>query len=231
MAAAAKKFPYFTPDQVAQHNAPDDCWVSWLGCVYNLTEVVQSHAGIRSLLISGDPLCTPILANAGQDISHWFDRTTGSLKTQINLLTGCETPITPVGRFLDVPPPLPRSDWKPKEGFTPWWIDQSNCMGYLSKKTRKIKIVNMLTKDEHILEVCSEDSMSAIQDRYTATNAHAKGYMWKRLGTLLDMNLTLQENGIKDEDEMFDKLGMISDQWLPVIHLYFRFVVQFVDWL
>ena len=48
--------------------------------------------------------------------------------------------------------------------------------------------------------------------------------MWKRLGGLLDMNLTLQENGVKDEDEMFDKLGMNSDQWLPVIHLYFRYL-------
>jgi hypothetical protein len=47
--------------------------------------------------------------------------------------------------------------------------------------------------------------------------------MWKRLGTLLDMNLSLQDNGIKDEDVQFDNLGMNSDQWLPVIHLYFRF--------
>lgn len=58
---------------------------------------------------------------------------------------------------------------------------------------------------------------------------HAKGYMWKRLGGLLDMNLTLQENGVKDEDEMFDKLGMNSDQWLPVIHLYFRYFILLVS--
>ena len=39
--------------------------------------------------------------------------------------------------------------------------------------------------------------MSAIQERYLAFNSHAKGYMWKRCGQLLDMSLTLQENGIK----------------------------------
>ena len=72
-------------------------------------------------------------------------------------------------------------------------------------------------------KVCSEESLSAIQERYLESNEHAKGYMWKRLGGLLDMNLTLQENGVKDEEEMFDKLGMNSDQWLPVIHLYFRY--------
>ena len=67
--------------------------------------------------------------------------------------------------------------------------------------------------------------MSAIQDRYLESNEHAKGYMWKRLGALLDMNLNLQENGVKDEDELFSKLGMNSDEWLPVIHLYFRYLL------
>lgn len=71
--------------------------------------------------------------------------------------------------------------------------------------------------------MCSEESLSAVQERYVEFNEHAKGYMWKRLGGLLDMNLTLQENGVKDEEEVFDKLGMNSDLWLPVIHLYFRY--------
>ena len=36
---------YFTPAQVALHSSPEDCWVSWLGCVYNLTDVIKAHAG------------------------------------------------------------------------------------------------------------------------------------------------------------------------------------------
>lgn len=150
---------------------------------------------------------------------------TRQLKAQINLLTGCVTPALPVGMFLNVPPPLPRSDWKVENGCNPWWIDQTNCLGYLSQKTRKIRLVNTLTRDEHILEVCSEDTLSAIQERYTAINAHAKGYMWKRLSSLLDMNLTLHENGIIDEDSLFDSLGMNNEHWLPVIHLYFRYII------
>jgi hypothetical protein len=59
----------------------------------------------------------------------------------------------PIGRFLNIPPPLPRSDWNAKDGSEPWWIDQSKCLGYLSKKTRKIKLVNTLTGDQHVLEV------------------------------------------------------------------------------
>ncbi|KAI8900618.1 hypothetical protein BC833DRAFT_618363 [Globomyces pollinis-pini] len=209
-----KQYPYFTPEQVSLHNSPEDCWLSWLGCVYDLTDLVAKH--------DGSPKLTPILANAGQDISHWFDSKTGELKTQIHLLSGIETTSTPIGKFLDVGPHLPRTDWTIPNDFVPWWKDQRRCLGYLSAKTRKIRIVNTLTKDEHILEVCSEDTLSAIQDRYNAINAHAKGYMWKRLSVLLDMSLTLAENGMKDEDEIFDQLGMNSDQWLPVIHLYFR---------
>jgi hypothetical protein len=52
-------------------------------------------------------------------------------------------------------------------------------------------------------------------------NAHAKGYMWKRLGTLLDMSSTLDGNGIPDETAKFEQLGVSEDEWFPVIHLYF----------
>ena len=45
--------------------------------------------------------------------------------------------------------------------------------------------------------------------------------MWKRLGKLLDMSLTLDANGIADEDNLFEKLGMDTEEYLPAIHLYF----------
>jgi len=39
--------------------------------------------------------------------------------------------------------------------------------------------------------------------------------MWKRLGNLLDMNKTLEENNVKDESKQFEMLGMDEDEWLP----------------
>lgn len=73
-------------------------------------------------------------------------------------------------------------------------------------------------------KVCSEESVSAIQNRYlTAFNSHAKGYMWKRLGTLIDMSQNLEANAIKDESDIFEKVGMNQDDYLPAIHLYFRY--------
>ena len=32
---------YFTPYEVACHSSPDDCWVSCLGNVYDLTQLVK----------------------------------------------------------------------------------------------------------------------------------------------------------------------------------------------
>ncbi|KAI8852018.1 hypothetical protein BC829DRAFT_385757 [Chytridium lagenaria] len=197
---------YYTRAEVEQHNAPNDLWLSWLGMVYDLTVLAEER--------KGDPLLAPILKNAGKDISHWFEKRTGDLKQHINPLTGAVTPYTPEGRFTHVPPPLPRADWAVTETATPWWLDREYCIGKLSQRTRKIRIINTLTKDEHIIEVSAEEKLSAIQERYMAYNSHAKGYMWKRLGALLDMNATLEQNGIRDE-------GFIWSQYLPAIHLYF----------
>lgn len=206
---------YFTPNEVSLHNSIDDLWMSWLGNVYDLTLLAEEF--------KNDPLLTPILRNAGGDISHWFNPVTGDIQTHINPLTECATPYTPDGRFIHVPPTVARSDWTPATlAHVPWWFDRERYMiGKLSKKTRKLRIINTLTKDEHVIEVCSEEKLSAIQDRYGSVNAHAKGYMWKRLGSLLDMNATLEANGIPDESKIFDQVGMDEDQWLPAIHLYF----------
>lgn len=36
---------YFTPVEVAQHNQPEDLWVSYLGYVYDLTPLAQEYQG------------------------------------------------------------------------------------------------------------------------------------------------------------------------------------------
>ena len=67
---------YFTPSEVAAHNVQSDCWVSFLGTVYNLTSLCEKHAG--------DILLKPIVANAGKDISHWFDEKTKDVRFRTN---------------------------------------------------------------------------------------------------------------------------------------------------
>lgn len=65
---------YITPATVAEHNTHTDCWVSFLGRVFDLTQLVAENEGI---------LTQPIVAVAGTDISHWFDARTGDVSQLI----------------------------------------------------------------------------------------------------------------------------------------------------
>ncbi|KAM8973726.1 cytochrome b5 domain-containing protein 1 [Pelodytes ibericus] len=205
--------PFYTPREVSRHSTVHDLWVSHLGRVYDLTPLAKQH--------QGDILLKPIIEAAGKDISHWFNAKTGDVKTYIDPQTGCLKYFTPQGRFLHVPPSCPSSDWDTSFG-RPWWKDPLYEIGILSSKTRFIRIINTLTSQEHTLEVCSEENMWEILHRYLACNAHAASYTWKSCGIALDMDKTLQENGVKDEDEEFDQLKIDSDLFTPSILLYFN---------
>ena len=71
------------------------------------------------------------------------------------------------------------------------------------------------------LQVCSEENMQEILQRYLKFNAHASSYTWKYESRNLDMFKTLEQNEIKDDDEDFYQLSMNDDSFLQAIHLYF----------
>ncbi|XP_071945079.1 cytochrome b5 domain-containing protein 1-like [Antedon mediterranea] len=204
---------YYTPNEVLAHSTLQDIWISFLGKVYNLTPLCEKY--------TGDVLLKPIVAEAGKDISHWFDKKTKDIRSHVDPITACTFPYAPHGRFVHIPPPCPRTDWANDFG-RPWWKDDSYCIGILSAKTRLIKIINTLTSQENVIQVCSEETMKEIESRYLTWNEHADSYTWKYNGVNLDMNKTLDENDIKDEDEEFYKLSMTDDEFLPAIHLYFN---------
>lgn len=204
---------YFTPNEVSVHNTMKDLWVSFLGKVYDLTPLCQKHGG--------DVLLKPIVAAGGKDISHWFDKKTKDIRACVDPETNCVFPHIPMGRFIHIPPRCPRTDWANDFG-RPWWKDESYCIGLLSNKTRKIRIINTLTSQEQVLEVCSEEIMSEILQRYLVYNAHAASYTWKYNGNNLHMKKTLQANKVLDESEEFYTLSMDEDQFLPALHLYFN---------
>mmetsp|Transcript_22048 Transcript_22048/g.60395 ORF Transcript_22048/g.60395 Transcript_22048/m.60395 type:complete len:142 (-) Transcript_22048:10-435(-) len=135
-----------------------------------------------------------------------------------------------MGRFVHIPPSDP-SDQFQNNYDLPWWKDHKLhdpklWIGMLSNKTRRIRIVNMLTKDEHTLEVCSEDTLDQIKDKYTAYNWHAGSYVWKRLNAgemqVMDMSKTLEENGVEDEGEELEGLGLDPADFVPGLALYFK---------
>lgn len=95
-------------------------------------------------------------------------------------------------------------------------------LGYLSRKKRKIRIINMLSHQDDLLEVCAEERLRDIRDRYLIYNRHAMSYTWKRLGRVLNMELNLEENGIPDETEEFANLNIDEDQYIPALHVHFN---------
>ena len=126
---------YFTANEVSIHNSSDDIWVSYLGKVYDLTKLIaeyKSDVGIK-----------PILAAAGKDISHWFDAENCDLRTHIDPETGLKQYYCPHGRLIHVPPPTPDAGWNVDLG-KPWWRDNKYELGILTKKSRKVRIVNTM---------------------------------------------------------------------------------------
>ena len=129
----------------------------------------------------------------------------------------------PTGRFLHVPPSEPDSNWDPSSFTIPWWQDDARySIGKLTERTRSVRLINTLTKQDDVIEVASEESLNEILDRYLEFNVHAASYTWKRLGKVLDMAKNLEQNGIEDERDEMIKLGMKVDEYCPAIHLYFN---------
>mmetsp|Transcript_58872 Transcript_58872/g.133280 ORF Transcript_58872/g.133280 Transcript_58872/m.133280 type:complete len:166 (-) Transcript_58872:9-506(-) len=144
---------------------------------------------------------------------------------------GLRLPHLPYGRFLNVPPTEPVSDWSTDQG-TPWWQNKDLIIGKLTSKTRKVYIMNVLTQQQDLLTVCSEETITEIQDRYLEYNQHAKSYTWKKLAdessggpspfVKLDMSLTLADNKIPDDDGEFEALEIDDGFYYPTLHVYFN---------
>ncbi len=83
-----------------------------------------------------------------------------------------------------------------------------------------------MTKTEDVIPVCDEETINEIKDRYLEYNKHANSYTWKKLENELfiplDMNKTLEDNGLKDEGEEFYELGIDEDQHLTTLYIYFN---------
>lgn len=211
---------FYTPYEVAKHNTADDCWVSFLGGVYDLTPLLQKHPG---------KIIEPLIKAAGQDISSWFDPKTRDIKLHICPVTSLERFYTPMGRFPHIPPAEPMGNWDTSFGIA-WWRDKNYFIGNLSNKIRVVRIKNVLTSQEDTIEVPTEETINEIRERYMEINSHAKSYTWKAMlrngGSFafgeLDMTRTLAENGVPDESAEFEDQQIESTFYIPVLHVYWN---------
>ena len=205
---------YYTPAEVSSHNTASDCWVSFFDEVYDLSKLIQDNPCAES---------EPLIKAAGTDITHWFEPSTKEPKRWVDSKTNMNWYYCPYGRYLHIPPIEPDSSWDPSSFSVPWWRNQAELrIGRLTTKTRKLRIINMLTKDDDIIEVCSEETINEILDRYIPSNEHSASYTWKRLGRPLDMDLTLAANDIPDETAEFVELNIDEDAYIPCVHLYYN---------
>jgi hypothetical protein len=89
-----------------------------------------------------------------------------------------------------------------------------------------VKVVNMLTKTEDVINTCQEETINDIRDRYIEYNAHGNSYTWKALindeFVPLDMDKTLEQNNVPDESEKFSQIGIDEDYYVPTLHIYFN---------
>lgn len=168
-------------------------------------------------------LADPIVAHAGEDVSHWFDNSTSSssssssmadlsIKYFIDPDTGLKKPYTPEGMFVHTPAIAPTSAQAIEELGLPWWKDPKCVAGLLTRRVRRLRITNTLTSHSHIVEMGSECTVEEMQTRYLEFNAHCGSYVWKALvnGDFrpLDVHKTLEENGVIDDADVLEKLGL-----------------------
>ncbi|XP_076179912.1 cytochrome b5 domain-containing protein 1 [Ptiloglossa arizonensis] len=205
---------FFLPSEVAVHNTHVDCWVSYNGGVYDLTDLCKIWAGKREI--------QPVLAHAGKDISHWFDHETNDIKHHVHPITGVLVPYCPHGPIPDVNPHVvPATVWQPLDKC-PWWLDRKYRKGYLTKNARPCRILNVLTGTQIVITVCEEDSIKRIQERALIYNANGMSYTWKFEGKDLNLNLTLTENGILDERDRFAACRLSEDYYVPCLMCYYN---------
>lgn len=118
---------------------------------------------------------------------------------------------------------MPGTDDEPFEDI-PWWRNKKYIIGKLTVKSRKIRIVNMLTHHTDTIEVPTEETIEEIQTRYCKVNDHAPSYTWKTVSIKpLDMDGTLEENEIFDETDRYEAFNIPETNWYtPPIFLYFN---------
>ena len=221
---------WYTMNEISKHNYKNDCWVVIFNKIYDISKLIEKESNNDITCL----LCRPLIKYAGTDISHWFDKNEITLDTEndvkdnvfnvkkyVDPVSNRMVPYIPFGRFLHISPNNPTTKCVYNYDIE-WFNDWKYVIGYRTFKSRKIDIVNTLTNEKNNIEVSSEETLNDIEKyHYLCINKHSKGYVWKYNNNVLDMNKTLQQNNINDDDILFDKLN-IYHEYIPSIFLYFK---------
>ncbi len=194
--------PFYTLNELAQHNTSFDAWICIFGHVYDVTSLIRK--------IQGTKLYQQWIGYTGHDISSLFDQITHEPRTRIDPQTH-ET--VPVIQNLSVLKAL----------GTPFWQTKDLLIGRLTEHPRYIRLIhNFSPNHPYILEIAEEETIGQIAKKFLKYNSHIFSYIWRYNGQILDFNKTLTENGLPNEELLHDKYGWRSDnENCPTILLQF----------
>ncbi|CAG9801889.1 unnamed protein product [Chironomus riparius] len=193
---------FFTRDEVVIHNSRDDIWVIINGTVIDLTIFFRKRVESDSV----NDCLNLLLAYAGKDLSWCFNEQ--------------NFPIFRVNQYGYSIPKFPPVNEKESHDSDYWWNDEKNIIGHVTCLERRLRIVNTLTRKKIVMNVCDEDSINVIKEKYKKRfNSNADNYIWRKthssdtlkIGHLF-MDKTLTQNGILYHEH--EKLGLPSAIWL-----------------
>lgn len=104
------------------------------------------------------------------------------------------------GRNIPVFPPVYEKDSSESEF---WWRNSNYVVGKITCIERRIRVINTLTNKVIFMNVCEEDSILKVKEKYAKRfNCDADNYIWRKThsqdkssGRLI-MDKTLTQNGI-----------------------------------
>ncbi|KAH8298212.1 hypothetical protein KR018_011029 [Drosophila ironensis] len=189
-----RKMRYYLKDEVVCHNKKDDCWVVIHRNVFDLTPMLKDRTDHWNRNLDY------LMAHAGKDLTHFFHEN-GEPRTEISSSTGRPRVLFPP--ILEVA----ISEFSKTRG-TMWSQDSFYHVGRVTRRPRLIRLINVLTGTTQYMTVCNEDSIFDIQQKYKQRyNHHAGSYEWRKFSnggktpSVLDLNGTLDENGLTDDED------------------------------
>ncbi|KAH8392131.1 hypothetical protein KR215_001477, partial [Drosophila sulfurigaster] len=189
-----KRMRYFLMDEVVTHNRKDDCWVVIHKNVFDLTPMIKDRIDHWNRNMDY------LMAHAGKDLSHLFHEN-GEPRTEISPSSGHPRVLFPP--ILEVA----ISDFA-RTKHAMWSQDNFYHIGRITRRARRLRIINTLTAKVQFMNVCDEDSIYDIQQKYKARyNHHAGSYEWRKFSNgakycgVLNLNGNLDENGLTDAEE------------------------------
>ncbi|EDV99126.1 cytochrome b5 domain-containing protein 1 [Drosophila grimshawi] len=194
MAQPIRKMRYYLMDEICIHNKKEDCWIVIYRNVFDLTPMIKDR--LDHWNCSMDYL----VAHAGKDLTHLFHEN-GEPRTEISLSTGRPRVLFPP--ILEVA----ISEFA-KTKHAMWSQDPFYHIGRVTRRPRRIRLINTLTAKVQHMNVCDEDSIYDIQEKYKQRfNHHAGSYEWRKFSNgakccgVLNLNGTLDENGLTDDED------------------------------